>query len=336
MSNVITAQSLYSGTWPEEALVTCTTDLSEAYSAISRVYCPHRFQAQDPAPTEPVIMHSLQGRHIGVSHFAYGTPIHIASDEFNSFFMVLTTAKGSARISSAAEYSAGEAGLTVIASPQTRWSFDYSGDNEQIVTCIDAKRLTDFAVSMLGHSSAAELKFELQMRDPQLRRRWLLELENLRGLLDPATPERTRSMLLPRSEEMLMLMLLLDQPGSLSDLGSVRSESTPACLRRALAYIEENLDGALTLESIAAAACCSIRSLQRVFRTCRDISVTLYVKERRLRRVRDELLNATPAMSVTSVALRWGFNHLGQFAADYRAMHGEQPSDTLRRGQDRY
>jgi AraC-like DNA-binding protein len=34
---------------------------------------------------------------------------------------------------------------------------------------------------------------------------------------------------------------------------------------------------------------------------------------------------------VTAVALRWGFGHLGQFAADYRARFGELPSETLRR-----
>ena len=35
-------------------------------------------------------------------------------------------------------------------------------------------------------------------------------------------------------------------------------------------------------------------------------------------------------MSVTTVALRWGFDHFGRFSVDYRRMFGESPVMTLR------
>ena len=36
-------------------------------------------------------------------------------------------------------------------------------------------------------------------------------------------------------------------------------------------------------------------------------------------------------VTVTQVAERWGFHHLGSFAVEYRKRWGEAPSETLRR-----
>jgi transcriptional regulator GlxA family with amidase domain len=43
---------------------------------------------------------------------------------------------------------------------------------------------------------------------------------------------------------------------------------------------------------------------------------------------RRELL--TGAASVTDVATRWGFFHLGRFSQEYGQLYGERPSQTLR------
>ncbi len=44
--------------------------------------------------------------------------------------------------------------------------------------------------------------------------------------------------------------------------------------------------------------------------------------------MRDELLLAPEGTTVTEVALRWGFYHLGRFAQEYRALFGQSPSQT--------
>ena len=48
--------------------------------------------------------------------------------------------------------------------------------------------------------------------------------------------------------------------------------------------------------------------------------------------VREHLRQADPALhTVTETAYRYGFTHMGRFAAEYRARFGEAPSTTLGR-----
>ena len=56
-----------------------------------------------------------------------------------------------------------------------------------------------------------------------------------------------------------------------------------------------------------------------------------YLRRLRLEKTRHELSTAEPgAVSVTNVATRRGFVHLGRFAAAYSRAFGETPSETLR------
>ena len=57
-----------------------------------------------------------------------------------------------------------------------------------------------------------------------------------------------------------------------------------------------------------------------------------YLKEVRLRYVNEELQRgATGSETVTAVAFKWGFSHLGHFTTDYKRRFGESPSETLAR-----
>jgi AraC-like DNA-binding protein len=57
-----------------------------------------------------------------------------------------------------------------------------------------------------------------------------------------------------------------------------------------------------------------------------------YLRTIRLNEVRKALLEAdtTNPTTVTSAAMDWGFWHLGEFAAAYKGLFGEVPSETLR------
>jgi len=53
-----------------------------------------------------------------------------------------------------------------------------------------------------------------------------------------------------------------------------------------------------------------------------------YVRNLRFEKARQELLSGRGEKSVTEVATRCGFSHLGRFAVEYRLRFGESPSQT--------
>ena len=75
----------------------------------------------------------------------------------------------------------------------------------------------------------------------------------------------------------------------------------------------------------------SIRTLYNVCHALTGKSATRYIKQRRLMLAHEMLQRARPEKAtVAQIATFCGFNHLGHFCKDFRALHGQQPSSILR------
>jgi AraC-like DNA-binding protein len=107
---------------------------------------------------------------------------------------------------------------------------------------------------------------------------------------------------------------------------------TPRAIRAAVDVIEAEAHLPLTLSSIAARSQVSVRSLQQAFKHHLGTSPMSYLREVRLRRAHQTLLDSDPStVTVASVAYHWGFTNLGRFAAAHAARYHEAPVKTLRR-----
>ncbi len=100
---------------------------------------------------------------------------------------------------------------------------------------------------------------------------------------------------------------------------------------RAAQFIGAHLDDAMTIGDVAAAAGVAHRTLYRHFHDVRGVSPMRYARDCRFAQVREALLQAGPRDCVTTIAVQWGFCHLGRFSVEYRKRYGERPSETLRR-----
>jgi AraC-like DNA-binding protein len=118
----------------------------------------------------------------------------------------------------------------------------------------------------------------------------------------------------------------------LERLGSGRFGAVPAYVRRAEDFMQANAAVPIRMEQVAAAAGCSIRTLDAVFRQFRDTTPLAALHGIRLEQVRAALNHNVTGASIGEISRRYGFTNPGRFAAAYRRRFGESPAGTVRRG----
>jgi AraC-like DNA-binding protein len=109
------------------------------------------------------------------------------------------------------------------------------------------------------------------------------------------------------------------------------SGTLPKCVTEAERYIHSHLAQNVNMDDLVRATGASLRTLHASFRRHRGYSPMQYLRKQRMEQVRRELAEPTGGESVTSVALKWGFAHLGRFSAYYAKQFGESPSATLQK-----
>jgi AraC family ethanolamine operon transcriptional activator len=100
-------------------------------------------------------------------------------------------------------------------------------------------------------------------------------------------------------------------------------------VRRVEDYMQANRAEPLSVLELCRELGVSERTLHYAFQEVRGTSPMAYFRALRLNAVRQDLRAAADTASVHEIAQRWGFWHTGEFAADYRRLFGELPSQTL-------
>jgi len=134
----------------------------------------------------------------------------------------------------------------------------------------------------------------------------------------------------PLADSLVRGFVLAAAPCS-GSLAATAGPARPASIRAAVDLMEADPQAALTVSALAARCGVSVRALQNGFRRHVGTSPMGYLRDVRLRRADAELRAADPsADTVAFIARRWGFAHLGRFAAAYEARYGQTPGRTLR------
>jgi AraC family transcriptional regulator, ethanolamine operon transcriptional activator len=136
----------------------------------------------------------------------------------------------------------------------------------------------------------------------------------------------------PRAEHYLEMLVLDTLLGLVDPTGPRILAATRARIaRRAEEYLRERLSDPIKMSEMCEVLGTSERLLQLAFIESFGMSPRQLLKTLRLNGAHRDLRKAAPSTSVTTVALDWGFLHLGRFSVAYREMFGETAIATLRR-----
>ncbi len=111
--------------------------------------------------------------------------------------------------------------------------------------------------------------------------------------------------------------------------GQHRSTRQRRLVEHAMRLARDNAQGIHSVAELSKESGASVRTLRRGFQERFGVSPKAYLLAQRLGGARRDLRSAGQRPLVTDIANSWGFWHMGQFAADYRVMFGELPSQTL-------
>ncbi|MCL2249200.1 MAG: AraC family transcriptional regulator [Oscillospiraceae bacterium] len=96
-------------------------------------------------------------------------------------------------------------------------------------------------------------------------------------------------------------------------------------MKASLVYIENNLTGEIDHEELAKIACCSSYNFRRTFSFITDISLSEYIRRRRLTLAALELQSGDA--KVIDLAVKYGYDSPVSFSRAFQALHGVTPTD---------
>ena len=120
----------------------------------------------------------------------------------------------------------------------------------------------------------------------------------------------------------------LIKTSSLQEPKLTKGEKTVLAIRD---QVYHHMDGKVNIESFAKQYKVSVQTLENAFKSLFGFTPKKFLQLLKLNLVHHDLQNADPqTCTVSRMALKWGFYHMGRFSQEYTKLFGENPSETLR------
>ncbi|MHC3468256.1 AraC family transcriptional regulator [Streptomyces sp. 7R007] len=305
-------------------------DVEELHALVSARFAPHRLTVLDEQPVDGRFRCAHEGA-VGLYELGYGAGVEVVPGELPDFYNVHVPLAGAGAVT--ADGVTLSSTLSIV-NPGQRLSMRWNGETLNRVLIIPRQTVDRALALRLGEFPSAPLFFA-PVLDPRAGpvRAWLRVVEAFGEFTDSELADRS-PLGAGHFEQVLVHGLLDAQPHLLSDSVAGRGPAVlPGAVRRAVDFCAEHAHEPISVADMARAARVSVRSLRQGFRTHLATTPLAYLRRVRLDLAHRDLLaiaDRRAVGTVTDVALRWGFVHLGRFTGHYRQAYGQTPSQTLR------
>jgi AraC-like DNA-binding protein len=306
-------------------------DLEETCAMVGRVMKPHQLGISRPTQRLNSRMHHLAFGDVSLSRLKYGAEVDIRPGPLEDFYLVQMPLVGHALIESGHDHVDSGPEVASVLSPTEPTTMRWGADNDQLMVRI-ARPLMDRALlAQLGRPADEPLRFELGFRWRDCAA-WRCLMSYLLECSAQDVDVVRHKFMTSQIEQLVVATLFSMHAHNYSDAQPARRTAIlPRHVRKVEEYLQAHAHEPVCADQLAQLAGVSLRSLYAGFKDFCGVSPMQYLKDLRLERARSDLLNLPDVANVASVALRWGFAHLGRFSVDYKERFGESPSESLRR-----
>lgn len=295
---------------------------------VTEKFAPHRLRVVQDRP-EPGSLGLVHRGDLSLFKLEYGAQIQLDLHDMPEIYHLHIPLSGGGRMTVEGREVPSP---TNLLGPGQRVWMDWTLDHDVLIVQIPRYAIDRALAQYLGDTPATLTRFEplVDVSGPVGGL-----LETTRAFAAHAGDlAATSPLAVHHFEQFLLHGLLTAQPHNHSAaMATWHGRAPTAALRRAMTYCEEHAHEPISTADIAAAARVSVRAIQQAFREQLQTTPLVHLRQRRLERAHQDLLAAAASGApdtVTEIALRWGFTHLGRFSAQYRAKYGHSPSATLR------
>lgn len=313
-----------------------TEDVADATRLLGSALAPLALGV-DPANADgfAATMHGVRLRNVSMLYLDLHVAATMDIPESGRYYAVHMPLNGAAAVEHPHGGFEANAMRCLVTSPGTALRIELEHDSPQLIIRIEEQAMTALVTRLLGRNLGRPLVFTPDFdlaTEAAMRWNAAVQLVHTEVYHQGSLVQSGRG--IGSVEELVMSSLLYLQPSTYhADITRPVSNSPRhAVIQRVMDYIDDHLAERITMESLAHEMHMSARSIQQGFHDELGMSPMTFVRERRLERVHEELSDAIPSdgVTVTAVAERWGFHHLGSFSVEYRKRWGETPSHTLR------
>ncbi|QYF95219.1 AraC family transcriptional regulator [Massilia sp. PAMC28688] len=320
-----------------EALITmserqlfASRDLAQTRSLVGTVMKPHDLQVRGSGQQVNARMHHMAFGGVSLNRLKYGADVEIEPGPLGDFYLVQMPLDGHALITSGTQRVGSNPDVASVLSPCDSTVMHWSGDCDQLMVRIDRLLVDRAAGALSGRLEPETIRFQLGFRWRECPP-WRCLVQYLNDCAShPFDPCQYR-LLVAHLEQMVVATLLAAQPHDMRQPDTVRCTAVlPRHVKRVQEFLRANAGEPVSADQMALVAGVSLRSLYAGFKEYCGVSPMQYLRTLRLDGARQALLSE-PNCHIATIAMRWGFAHLGRFSVEYKERFGESPSQSLRR-----